>query len=135
MRELTIKVSMEDNHPLGCHIQALEKSPNGEYNIVISKKQIEDQKVNLAQVISHEIGHALGFEFDLPFHRKFKQLADAPAHIRIVGLASGAVVKMEQEAWDFAKQFFELERISMDSYKESQKTASLMNWFNAGKVK
>jgi hypothetical protein len=135
MRELTIKVSMEDHHPLGCHIRAFEKSPDGEYNIVISKKQIEDQKINLAQAISHEIGHALGFEFNLPFHKKFKQLVGAPSHIKVNKIANGDVIKMEQEAWDFARQFFELERASTDSYIKDQVVANLTSLFNAGKGK
>ena len=62
MRELTIKISIEEDNPRGCHVLAQERSSDGVYNIVLSEKQIKEQKLNPAQVISHEIGHALGYK-------------------------------------------------------------------------
>jgi hypothetical protein len=109
MRDFTIEVHVVPNG--GSHSASM-KSSEGKYHVYIDESEVEKYGIEAVAVTAHEIGHALGFEFDLPKHREMQyakfsfQPTTAEENAR---LDHGR----EVEAWSVAHAMFKAEALGL----------------------
>ena len=111
MRDFVIHVHAV---PSGGSHSASQRHEDGNYHVYIDESQIKEYAVEPVAVTAHEIGHALGFEFDLPKHRELKAAyALAPWNNMDSSEISRLDHNREIEAWSVARAMFDAEGIGL----------------------
>lgn len=118
MRNLLIHIHTDKEW--GSHVAASTKSPNGEYHVYVDKTETNDYRIEPFAVVAHEIGHVLGFEFDLPKHREMSQ-AYMSYDLQRPPLADARRLDMnrEVEAWTVARAMFRAETVGLSLHSMS----------------
>lgn len=108
MRELTIVVRIDENSQSGSRVVGRTRSADGTYTVILDRDQIERElKVEPFVVLAHEIGHVIGYEFNLP------------KHVEVQKENSGfiSVINQENEAWDVAEAMFKWRKFAINHYE------------------
>ena len=79
----------------------------GIYKSIISLPQLKHLNVPAHIVIAHEIGHVLGYEFNLPLH---KASLSNP-------FSANLTLMREHEAWDIAEEMFRFRQLTIGNYE------------------
>jgi len=85
------------------------KQQDGEYHVYIDENENRRYEIEPAAVTAHEIGHALGFEFDLPKHREMEFASSLFAPERTSAEIQRLDMNREIEAWSVARAMFKAE--------------------------
>jgi hypothetical protein len=118
MRDFTIEVHVVPNG--GSHSAATKRS-DGKYHVYIDESEVAKYGVEAVAVTAHEIGHALGFEFDLPRHREmqYAQFSYQPITAEENAKLNHA---REVEAWSVAQAMFKAEAFGLGMHHLSNQT-------------
>jgi hypothetical protein len=111
MRDFVIHVHAV---PSGGSHSASQRHEDGQYHVYVDENEIKEYGIEPVAVTAHEIGHALGFEFQLPKHREL-QVAYALGPWSEVTSEEGAWLdhNREIEAWSVARAMFDAEGIGL----------------------
>lgn len=109
MRDFSIEVHVIPNG--GSHSASMKNS-EGKYHVYIDESEIKKYGIEAVAVTAHEIGHALGFEFDLPKHREMEY-----AHFSFHPITEEENARLdhgrEVEAWSVAQAMFKAEALGL----------------------
>jgi hypothetical protein len=131
VRNFSIEVHVRPNG--GSHSASMKES-DGKYHVYIDESELKKYGVEAVAVTAHEIGHALGFEFDLPKHREM-QHAEFSFHPPTAEDIAVLDHNREVEAWSVARAMFKTEAIGLGlhhlSHQAQIQHEETMNKFNA----